>query len=347
MHEDHQTQAESHGTEYYDDEIELMDLLRVLWKWKYFIIAGTIVCGLIAAIISFNMSKIYSINMVLRPGLLSIGAEGKNVYIDSPLNIKALIDSKTFDNDILNYLNEIKMDNIPKKLEFKVNILKNSDTIKVKYETANIKQGMVIQDRLSKLLLDKYSKSVKYFKNEYDLKLSLLESERDYTKGAIQSYKRNVKNIEKRIDELILEIELIKNNTDGLIKERNKLLLKNPKENNILSALLYSNTIQQNLQLSNNYQNQINDYKLKKEGELQKIEESENEINKKLNEIKNLQFKKDNIQNIQIVQSPISSPYPIKPKTKLIVLLALLVGLFLMLFLAFFLEYLGKFKKSK
>ena len=341
MNENHQK------IEHYEDEIELIDILRVIWKWKYLVLVGTVICGLIAAIISFNMSKIYSINMVLRPGILNVGEQGKNVYIDSPQNIKALIDSGTFNNDILNYLNEIKMDKVPKRLKFKVTIPKQSDTIKVQYETADIKQGVVIQDRLNKLLLETYNKLVQYFKNERDMKLSLLKSETDYIKTAIKSYKRNVKNIEKRIDELSPEIELIKNNTTNLIRERDKLLSKNQKENNILSALLYSNTIQQNLQLSNRYQDEINNYKGKKENELQKIEKSENEIVNKLNVMKNLQFKKDNIQNIQFLQPATSSLYPVKPRILLNVILALAAGLFLMLFLAFFLEYLGKFKKSK
>ncbi|MGD9384219.1 MAG: GNVR domain-containing protein, partial [Desulfobacterales bacterium] len=162
-----------------------------------------------------------------------------------------------------------------------------------------------------------------------------------------QSYKRNVKNIEKRIDELMPEIELIKNNTANLIRERDKLISKNPKENDILSALLYSNTIQQNLQLSNDYQNQINDYKEKKESELQKIDQSEKEIENKLNGIKNLQFKKDNIQNIQYLQPATSSRDPVKPRKMLIIGLAVVVGLFLMLFLAFFLEFVSNHKQKR
>jgi len=333
--------------EHYEDEIELIDILRVIWKWKYLIIAGTVAFGLIATIISFNMTKIYSIDMVLRPGILSFGEQGKNIYIDSPDNIKALIDSGTFNNDILNYLNEIKMGNIPKKLKIKITIPKNSDTIKVEYETDDIKQGMAIQNRLSKLILDIYSTKVKYFKNECDMKLNSLKSEVESIKKTIPSYKRNVKNIEKRIDELTSESESIKNNTTNLIKERNKLLSNSPKENNVLSALLYSNTIQQNLELSNNYQNEINEYKLKKEEELQEIEKTENEIEKKLSEIINLQFKKDNIQNIQFLQPATSSQYPIKPKKMLIIALAEVSGLLLMLFLAFFLEFVSRYKQRK
>jgi len=339
MNEDPQTQKDTHRIEHYEDEIELMDYLLVIWKWKYFILSGILVCGLIAAIISLKMDKVYSINMVLRPGILSIE---RSVYIDSPHNIKALIESETFNNDILKDIYNDKIHTTPKRLKFKVTIPAESDTMKVQYETANIKQGMAILEHLSKLLLETYSKLVQYFKSEYDMKLSLLEYGIDYLKTSIQSYKRNVKIMEKRIDELTSEIELIKTNTTNLIKERNKLLSKNPNENNILSALLYSNTIQQNLQLSNHYQDEGNKYKQNKEKELQKIEKSENEIAKKLNEKKSLQFKKDSIQNIQVLQPAQRSPYPIKPKTKLNVMLSLMVGLFLMLILAFFLEYLGK-----
>ena len=346
MNEDQKTKIVNQklGRDQNSDEIELIDLIRVVWKWKYFILSGTLLCGLIAVIIGLKMNKIYSINMVLRPGILSVGEKGKNVYIDSPQNIKALIESGTYNNDILNYLNDTETDKVPNKLNFKVSVPKNSDTIIVKYETSNIKQGSAILDYLSKLLLEMYSKLVQYFKSEYDMKISLLEYGIDYIKTAIKSYKRNVKNIEKRIDELISEIELIKKNTTNLITERNKLLSKNPKENNILSALLYSNTIQQNLQLYNRYQDEINNYKRQKENELQKIKKSEHEIVKKLNEKKNLQFKRDSIQNIQILQPPTSSPYPIKPKTILNVILALVTGLFIMLFLLFFLEYLKRHK---
>jgi uncharacterized protein involved in exopolysaccharide biosynthesis len=64
-------------------------------------------------------------------------------------------------------------------------------------------------------------------------------------------------------------------------------------------------------------------------------------------EIEILEFKKDNVQNIQILKPPLSSPEPIKPKKKLIVILATMVGLFMMLFLSFFLEYISKNKLQK
>jgi capsular polysaccharide biosynthesis protein len=408
MNEDHQIQTETQKGEYFEDEIELIDILRVIWKWKYLIIAGTIFCGVIAAIISLNMAKIYSIDVVLRPGILDIGDSEENVYIDTPQNIKALIDSEMFNNDILNYLNEIKMENIPKKLEFKVRIPKDSDTIKVEHETDNIKRGMFIQDRLIKLMLDTYSSKVKYFENEFDMKIkeknndiSKIINDISKTKSDIASIKTTTKNklkqndnkisvlmkkkeaqnnqinnLKKRIVDIEKEIGRISKNADSLIEERNKFLSSAKNENNILSTLIYSNTIQQNISYMNSLRSTINDSNHQIYQEEVGVESTENAIkdlknekeslvkqtqysveiietgikdlenNKKygLAEIKNLQFKRDSIQNVQATHPPQNKPNPIKPKKMLIVLLSLVAGLFLMLFLSFLLEYLSKYK---
>ena len=57
----------SKQAEYPEDEIELIDLLRVIWKWKYLIIGGTLVCAIAAMVISSIMPKIYRIETVIHP----------------------------------------------------------------------------------------------------------------------------------------------------------------------------------------------------------------------------------------------------------------------------------------
>ena len=109
------------------------------------------------------------------------------------------------------------------------------------------------------------------------MKWSLIKHEIENIKASIQSYKRNMANIEKRIGELISEIKLIKNNTANLVAEKNKLSSKIPKENDGLQVLFYTYLIQENLKLSNNYRNEINDYKFKKEEQLQNIHTLDNE----------------------------------------------------------------------
>ena len=339
-------QAEGRKSQHYEDEIELIDILRVIWKRKYFILTGTIACGLITAIISFNRPKIYSIDMVLRPGILSIGQQGEKVYIDSAKNIKELIVSGTFNDDILNYLSKIKMRDIPIKLEFKGTILKNSDSIKVKYETDDIKQGIVILNQLSELLIKEYNNLVQHFKDEYDIKLNLMKHKNDNIEATIQSFKRNMKNIEKRNKELMTEIGLIKNNSRKLAAEKNKFHSNIPKGTDGLQSLFYAYLVQQNIELSNNMLNEVYDYKLKKEDQLQGILSMTNDKESNQYDMKMLQFKKDNIQNIQILKAPERSTYPVKPKPILNVALALVAGFLFFVFLSFFLEYLSRHKKS-
>jgi len=345
MNEDRKIIEGSQKGVHSEDEIELIDIVRVIWKWKYFILTGTIVCALIAAVICYNMTKVYSISMVLRPGISKLGDNGNDVYIDSLKNIKSLIDSGIFNKDILNYLHDTSKEKVPKKLIFKVTIPEKSNTLSVKYDTANTNQGLVIQDRLVKLLLEKYSKRVQYFRYEYDLKLNLLKNETTTYEAAIRSHKRNIKNVEKRIDELAHEIELAKTNTVDLVGERRKLLSKSLNENNIISTLVYTNTIQQNLQLLNNYQNEINNYKQKIEDELQDIEQLKNKIADNSIEKNSLQTKINSIENIKLIQAPTKSSYPIKPKTLLIVTLATIIGLFLTICYSFFSEYIITHKK--
>jgi uncharacterized protein involved in exopolysaccharide biosynthesis len=193
--------------------------------------------------------------------------------------------------------------------------------------------------------MEEYGNLVEFFQNEIDRDINIKKAGNQKINTMKRSHETNIENITKRIHELEKEIVFINKNTSYLNKERNKLLSKGKDESNILSVILYSNTIQQNLQLANDYKNEIKDLKLTKENELQQISELENEFQIQLAEIENLIIKKSNIQNIQIIQNPYSSKYPVKPKKMLNVILAAFVGIFAMFFLAFFLEYISRNKE--
>ncbi|MBW1717529.1 MAG: hypothetical protein JRJ77_17205 [Deltaproteobacteria bacterium] len=86
---------------------------------------------------------------------------------------------------------------------------------------------------------------------------------------------------------------IVQKNTNSLIEERDKFLSSNTSENNILSAILYTNTIQQNIALENTYRQQSDHYVTKREGEKLNLEKLNGELNRVLEEIKSLEFKKD------------------------------------------------------
>jgi uncharacterized protein involved in exopolysaccharide biosynthesis len=341
-----QSEFVNYKANYSEDEIELIDILHAIWKWKYFIVGGTIVFAILAMVISVVLPKIYQIETLIQPGILSYGEDGKSIHIDTQDNIKALIEAGAFNFLILNQLAKSNENDIPDELNFKVTLLNGSNAIKINYETPQIEQGIMILDLLGNLLTEEYSNFVDYYHYELDRELNIARAEIEKTKSIKHSIEINISNIEKRINELQAEIVSINENTSYLKKERINLLSKKQNESNILSAILYSNTIQQNLELANDYENQINNLQFKKEAELQKISEQENIFQRQLEEIKSLEIKKSNIKNIKIIRKPYSTPDPIKPNKILIVILATFIGMFIMVFLSFFIEYITKNRKK-
>jgi uncharacterized protein involved in exopolysaccharide biosynthesis len=146
---------------------------------------------------------------------------------------------------------------------------------------------------------------------------------------------------------------MISKNTELLISERNQFLSRKKTDDNILSALLYSNTIQESIAYLNTLRESLSDIRASINQNRLKNEEAQNAImtlegQKKLllGEIDRIEFEKNAIQNIQILQAPKSSLEPVKPKIRLNVLLAAVVGLFLTVFAAFFIEYISKHKED-
>ncbi len=330
----------------HEDEINLIDIFIVLWKWKYLICGVSILLALIVLVISFSMSKIYKIEMVLRPGFLRVNDAGKNLYIDSAENIKALIESKAFNTKILNALTNTE-DSIPESLLFKSTILKSSNTIIVSYETANIKQGIEIQNHLARMLEKVYSKYVKYQQDAIDLKMDLIQSEINQAKELKISISATIKNKERRIDSLRSELKMLNNDSTKLIDEREKYVLEKSNENRALFSLLYGNTIQQNLEIINNYNHDINELKIEKEEELLKYKEFETKLQNLHANITNLISQKNNVENIRIVKHPEEPSKAIKPRPLRNMFLAFAVSLFFMMILAFILEYINNYKKEK
>ena len=259
MDETQQREPRRYRQEQFEDEIELMDYLRVIWKWKYLIAAGTLICAVAAGVISFSMPKVYSIDMVVRPGMLTVNETGSQVYVDSPQNIKAVIEAGTFDREILNHIGESHSNDLAELLSSKINIAVKSNTLKMFYQTSDVDRGLQMLDRLGQLLL-KNSERIEYFKNRYERQIALKKNQVAECEVRRRALQQHIKNIQKRMDELTSQIEFLRNNRISLMKERDKLLSNNSSERNILAAVLYMNTIQQNIAVENSYRQEVDEY---------------------------------------------------------------------------------------
>jgi len=296
-----------------ENTIELIDLLRVVWKWRWFIIILTLACAIAAGIISFTIPKTYEVSMVIEPGVIDIDPNGKFIYLDSPLNIKSKIDSQAYNSRILKILNAD-----PKKLILNFKTVQNgkSNTVTIRLEVEDVNKGIQSLSTLFHESVKEYQHYIDLRKSEADQKIVLNKRQLDVSAGK-KNYLEN-------------EITTVKVNTDKIIEERNLLIKKGGNSSDKLSLLIYTNIVQQNMAHYNELNRQLSTLM--------------NAIEKMKSDIEMLKIKKKSIENIKLIQPPQRSIYPIKPKKKLNVILAFVIGLFVSIFLAFFIEYLQKMK---
>jgi len=347
MNEDEQPRKETLKIEHYEDEIKLTDILRVIWKWKYSILIGIIVSGFAAAIISFNMPKVYRIDMILQPGIVSINESGNKVYIDSVENIKTIIQTNVLKNEIVKYLQEDERKNLSESLKFKVFVPKQSEIIKISYESKNVEFGINVMEAVYQALRKNYSELVKYYQANYDQETQNVKDKLDVLQAEEIFYEQRFKSAQKRIKELEAMVIDISNNNRLLVRKRNEIVQKKENEEKYLSIVIYDNMIQQNQSNANQYRNDIKEYLYIVEEKDIKSREREFRKQELLKKIRMLEQNKSSVQNIKILQSPTATAHPIKPKTKVNVLLSLVIGAIFMVFLSFLLEYLIKFKNKE
>ncbi|HBN27165.1 MAG TPA: hypothetical protein DD405_06830, partial [Desulfobacteraceae bacterium] len=186
---------------HYEDEIQLMDLLTVIWKWKLLILIGTIVFAFGAGIISFNMTKVYNIFMVLRPGIVKITEEGENpatkIYIDNINNIKGILDADTFNNRILKKINASKTDDyFLTAIKLKTAIIKGSDTLKVSCLTSDINAGLQILRETAKNLSSEYESTIEYYRKNFENDIITSDSLVSKLVSAISNVKNEISTTE-------------------------------------------------------------------------------------------------------------------------------------------------------
>jgi len=327
MNEDHQTQTETHKIKHYEDEIELMDYLLVIWKWKYLISAGTFGIVLVAAIISFvgwkQQPTMYRTSIVLKPGVFEIDETDNMIFIDTPQNIKALIEND-LKHKILDNIKSSKRTKLSKLLEFQVDIPKGSSKINVSIVSASFEDDTTKLNHLIKAFSSEFNDKTRSFQkrtekrieeNQYELEI-LLFKEKEMT--------NKIKKYENELSDIEAKIKILRDSKD--ISQNKEYVLSK-------------------LSLENDYRNTFQIYFMENENAKLDLFETQRKINKLTKKIVELEKEKQNIQNIQIVQPPITTELPKNNKIRRNLILSSIVGFFSMLFFSIFLEYVNNYKK--
>jgi len=309
------TQQESNQQQYpqnyppYEDEINLIDYLKVLWKWKWLIIAGTLICAVAAAVISSQMPKIYRVATVIEPGIIGFDNSGNYIYMDSQ-NISGKINEGVYNKSIKKLLN---IDPSKTNFEFKADVGKFANQIRISAECKekDVDLGLKASKQLIALISDDGEKVVQKRNDNYDKKIieeqnkiRKIEIQRKRDTGKQVALKLNgikrkrdqiklqqeiLETTRQRIKELELEAKKIKNNTERIIKQRD-ILLKDSRVKDDISLLLYSTTIQQNVTYSIRLGNQIYSLRTNVQAKEASIEELNRDIDLIATEIEDLKL---------------------------------------------------------
>lgn len=328
-----------------EKNLELIDYLQVIWRWRYIVLSGPLFFSLVAGVLCAFMPKVYEIRAVVKPGVRAIDPAGSISYVDEPGNIMASIRIGEFNAKILESVKNSNRNHVPTNLSFDAKPVAGSEALEITYLTGDVDFGLWVVRELLQALSQEYGDRIEYLRSEYDSKIFVKKTEVSLLDWKRQALERRSKDVQTRIDYLQGEIVFSKKSAMVFFEKRDGLKSQGDSDRNALYALLYTNTYQQNMALSNDYQKRLDDYLQEKEEaklQAQQLDRSRKLLDEKIN---GLELKKKIMTNLEVLREPASSGHPVKPKTKQIVLVAGVVGFFLMVFFVYLLESINNYRR--
>lgn len=312
---------------YEEDEIDLRELFRTLIKNKVKIIVITAIITIGAIVYAFVAPKVYEAKAILKIGeykLANANANAKVIIADAS--------------------------ELSKELEVLfIDILKNEKDKEAKIEKIQLykKQKNLLEisalGSSNELTVDELHKVITFVQTNHR---KILDEIKENREAQVKQIKDNLQLLNTKILPA-LENKIARYKKDIQRYENNLLEIeKNLKKINNISPTLAAIQI--------NKQTYISDVLSRLKNSLEYFEKEKDDIEvvqiqnfKK--ELKNLNvlMKPYNYKNTEIIGTIMTNDYAIKPKKKLIVIVAFVSGLILSIFLVFFMEFIKGFKEEE
>lgn len=366
----------------YNEEVELIDYLRVLWKYKFWIVGATIFSIFVVVGISFILPPVWEVSTVLEPGrfgsdLFETGTNrptGKLYLIDTADNVKAKIVQGAYDSQVRTSSGWPA----DKKIKWNVNVEKETFAIRAALEVKDKKAGLKALEVLARTIEEEQKEKIETFQKAIEQEIlkrredaskvqrdiDRVKTERDASLTKLQEEAKELKIeialLKQRESELSREEEGVRNNTELLMTKRNSLMGEGQGKSDPLALVLYTTSLQQNIAYSNQLASQLNDVKRateekglsvkKVEIELVRVKEDaflrikklESDIQQVEASVRVLEGQRNFAKPLEIIQQPTVSYKPVKPKKLLNGAIAGILALFVSVLGAFLIEYISK-----
>jgi capsular polysaccharide biosynthesis protein len=292
-----------------DDEIDLMDYLKVILKSKVFILAVFLLALIAAGIFSFFSPKVYEIDTVLEIGI--VGEE----TIEAPAQLMGKIEGNIYGTLIMAKLN-ISERAYP---EIKAENLKDTTLVKKIIQSSEPKQAKQILKEGNELIIADHQEKI-------ELEKTLLGEKIKTTEENIKVLEKNIERVETKI----LSLEQEKRNLEAKIVALQQVLIYQQDPGSQFALFDTKEKLEAKKQEIEDGYLQINSLGM--------------QINDLKSQIHVLEKQIANIQPTLVIKQPTVSQRPIKPRPLLNMAIAGVLGLFIGAFLVFGREW---WKQSK
>lgn len=362
----------------YEDEIDLGELVGVLWRRRWLMLGVIIFFVVLAIVYCFVSTPRYEIIAQLRPGITGFNDKGDPVRDWSPNDIVTWFSREGYLDIVAGLLGDNA--SIP---EIKANSKRGGKVITLSLYWPDSRQGKQILGSVIAALTSTKSKDIQrrlalsrqqirqaihmtksdlehipIERGRLDDQITLLKNKLQVMNTELETIKKDKAQTGEVIKRLRGQIDTINKNTAKLMKLRQQMVSG---ESDKFALLMYSNIIQQNIsyitgleQRVANLERQLNGYLVKEAGKSEEIRSAQIKIKdlqverdqelsmKEANlqkSLQTLQAKLDTLSPVEVVQSPFSSLKPVKPAKRKIVAVAFALGCFMAVVMAFLREF--------
>ena len=334
---------------YEDDEIDLKELAKTLWTNRMKIIVITSVITALAVVYALTVPKVYEAKAIVKIGEYKLN----NIVIVHNNNNNG--DNGDNGSSVRNNGNGNKKvaianaSELTKELEvLYIEVLKNKkdrpamiESIALVKKQKNLFE-IVANGNSNKTATAELMKVVEYVQKKHQ---KLLDDVRELREAQIKDVKSRLSLIEEKTLPA-LKSRISRYQDDVTIYEQNfkdvQENLKKIKKIDPTMAALQINEQSYLAKMLMKLRDSLEGYREKKENIIFiKLPELQKNLNILYSSMKPYNYK-----NTAIIGNIMTNDYPIKPKKKLIVIVAFITGFILSIFLVFFLEFLKGFKKE-
>ncbi len=183
------------------EEVELIDYLRVIRKWKWLIVLGTFACILAAGIIGWLLPPSYQAELILKIGQVTTVTENgefQQIMIDDPNSVKEKVKSKPL---LFSIIEKSQLKLKPRTPRAKAEVVirewkeREANLVKFSIQAGSPEEVVFLINSIAEEIIDQHRK-----KFDEAIKISLLLQEE--LKKQIASIEEEIRGVKKTLSQI-------------------------------------------------------------------------------------------------------------------------------------------------